>query len=226
MKRQRDLRSLYDHSYTEKFEKNNHPTRLERLLQHLVLDPDYRVVDFGCGSGILMPYVAPRVYSYVGVDFSQSFIDIANEHRSRLCTPNATFVCSAIGDFCGDYRDYFNVGLAMDLSEHVYDEEWLEILTSIRLSLKTGGSLYLHTPNGEFFLEIWKSRNFIVKQFPEHVAVRNPEQNVSLLEHAGFQIRRTLYLPHYNILRHLDYFSALPLVGKYLKARLFIEAVR
>ena len=43
-----------------------------------------------------------------------------------------------------------------------------------------------------------KARNFIVKQFPEHIAVRTQEENVRLVEKIGFHARAVHLLPHYN----------------------------
>ena len=112
----------------------------------------------------------------------------------------------------------------MDLSEHIYDVEWIQILEKIRKSIKPDGKLYLHTPNAEFFLERMKSRNFIVKQLPEHIAVRSPEHNASILREAGFKIRHIWLIPHYNILRIVHPLSYIPVLGKYFNARIFIEA--
>ena len=112
----------------------------------------------------------------------------------------------------------------MDVSEHVPDDEWRDALRSIRRALKPGGVLYLHTPNADFFLEMMKERNFIFRQFPVHIAVRDTADNTALLVDAGFEIRRVDLLPHYNVLRYLHPLSALPIVGKYLAARIFIRA--
>jgi hypothetical protein len=45
-----------------------------------------------------------------------------------------------------------------------------------------------------------------------------------LLEQAGYSECRAEYISHYNVLRLLHPFSYLPVVGRYLKARIFIEA--
>ena len=57
------------------------------------------------------------------------------------------------------------------------------------------------TPNADFFLERMKDKGILVKQFPEHIAVRTPEHNVALLSEAGFRIEHVRLLPHYNILK-------------------------
>ena len=226
MKSLLELKELHGTGYVEKFEKTQSPIRLGRLIKHMDLNDDYVVVDFACGNGMLMEYVAPKVMTYVGVDFSEPFIKSANNMKNQLDIDNAEFFCIGIKEFCQEHKEEFDVSFAMDFSEHVYDKEWVEILREIRLTLKKNGKLYLHTPNSDFFVEILKDANFIVKQFPEHIAVRSPEHNISLLRKAGFHISKLLLIPHYNILRLFHFVSYIPLIGKYFKARIFIEAVK
>ena len=45
------------------------------------LSPDDVVADFGCGNGVLLELVAPRVREYVGVDFSEEFVRAAERRR-------------------------------------------------------------------------------------------------------------------------------------------------
>ena len=189
------------------------------------LDARDKVSDFGCGSGLLMPYVAPLVHSYTGVDFSQPFIELANAKKESLGMANASFQCTSVEAFCSANQNAFDTAFALDVLEHVYDEDWRSILKSIRSSLTDEGRLYIHTPNARFFVEIMRKHNFILKQFPEHVAVRTPEENVALLENAGFRVARMLLLPSYTFLRMVHPLSYVPLVGGYFKARIFVEAV-
>jgi 2-polyprenyl-6-hydroxyphenyl methylase / 3-demethylubiquinone-9 3-methyltransferase len=224
MKSQKELKQLYGEDYVKSFEYQK-PFRLAQLIKFIQLDNTLSVADFACGNGILMELIAPRVRSYVGIDFSEVFINAANEKKEKLAIDNAKFECSDIVEFCQQHPDTFDVGFAMDFSEHVYDDEWIKILSSIRSSIKPGGKFYLHTPNAEFFLEKMKSKNFIVEQFPEHIAVRTSEQNVFMLREAGFKTVYTRFVPHYNkILRVVHPLSFVPVIGKYFKARIFIEA--
>ncbi|MCK4695894.1 MAG: hypothetical protein KAT74_09035, partial [Candidatus Cloacimonetes bacterium] len=66
--------------------------------------------------------------------------------------------------------------------------------------------------------------DFIFTQFPEHIAVRTPEHNASLLREADFIEIQVRLIPHYNILRIVHPLSYIPILGKYFKARIFIEA--
>jgi 2-polyprenyl-6-hydroxyphenyl methylase / 3-demethylubiquinone-9 3-methyltransferase len=224
MKTTEELKILHGKNYVEIFEKEQSPFRLKRLLDSINLDKSNKVIDFACGNGMLMPLIAYRVAQYTGVDFSEEFIKSAQNKMQSLSIDNAQFVCSDIIDFCSKNNGIFDVAFAMDFSEHVYDSDWLNILCSIKKSLKPEGKLYLHTPNADFFLEKMKANNFIVKQFPEHIAVRSPSENKIILEKAGFHVTDMKLIPHYNVLRFLHPLSLFPLIGKYFKARIFIEA--
>jgi 2-polyprenyl-6-hydroxyphenyl methylase / 3-demethylubiquinone-9 3-methyltransferase len=224
MESQNDLKQLYGEEYVEAFEHQNR-FRLTRLLKYIHLEKTCSVADFGCGNGMLMEFIAPHVESYIGVDFSEAFIEAANAKRENLLIPNARFECTDIIAFCQRHQHVYDVAFAMDFSEHVYDDEWSQILRSMRSSLKPKGKLYLHTPNAEFFLERMKARGFLVKQFPEHVAVRTPEQNANLLQEAGFQVTRIRFIAHYNaFLRIVHPLSFVPVIGKFFKARILVEA--
>ena len=225
MKSSAELRELHGEEYVAAFEGQS-PRRLGRLMEHVELSPGDRVADFGCGNGMLLELVAGRVASYVGVDFSEPFIGAAEERKERLGLAEARFECAEIGEFCRRHPEAFDVAFAMDFSEHVYDEPWKAILESLRSSLVRGGRLYLHTPNADFFVERLKDRNLLLKQFPEHVAVRTAEHNAALVRSAGLEVTRTLLLPHYNVLRHLHLLSRLPGVGPLFEARILLEARR
>lgn len=223
MKSKTELKALHGKKYVESYKRKS-PLRLERLVKYVRIDRTFNVADFACGNSMLMEIISPKVKSYTGIDFSDPFIEAANEKKERLSIKNATFVCADINDFCQYNEKNFDVGFAMDFSEHVYDQEWSKILRSIRMSLKDNGKLYLHTPNAEFFLEKMKSKDFLVKQFPEHIAVRTIEHNIVMLKDAGFNVVQVHFVPHYNILRVVHPLSYFPFFGKYFRARIFIEA--
>jgi 2-polyprenyl-6-hydroxyphenyl methylase / 3-demethylubiquinone-9 3-methyltransferase len=224
MAEDQNLRDLYEKDYVEKFEKEQSPFRIARLMQYIDLPKDSHVADFGCGNGMLLASIHDHVRMYSGVDFSEQFIFAARNRQKKLGIVNAEFFCESIESFCSRSPDKFDTAFVLDLAEHVYDPEWVRILAAIRSSLKPGGKLYLHTPNAEFFLEIMKRKQFIFHQFKEHVAVRDVIQNISLLEDAGFFNYEVKLLPHYNFLRYSHVLSFFPLIGHFFKARILIIA--
>jgi len=217
---------LHSNDYVEEFEKNQNINRLKRLLNRIEFQPNNYVLDVGCGSGLIAPLICPKILRYVGVDFSSDFIKSARSSKNNVAIKNANFECCDITRYCTENPNTFDLALALDISDHIYDGEWIHILRSIRERLKDKGKIYIHTPNSDFLVEKLKKNNILLKQFPEHIAVRSAAENTLLLEKAGFQNVKLTYLAHYNILRILHPLCYLPLIGKFFRARLFISAIK
>ena len=222
-----ELNNLHGADYAEKFESRKNLDRLQNLFSHVVLPAAGIVGDFGCGSAMALEFLdRSRVKKYFGIDLSAPLLAKAEQRKQRLGFAQAELLQQSVQDFCALRPQMLDVALCLDFSEHVYDQELLAILRAIHASLKSGSILYLHTPNADFFVEIMKARGIILKQFPEHVAVRTPGRQCLLLQQAGFTDIAVGYLPHYNILRLLHPLSYLPWLGRYFKARLFITATK
>ena len=145
--------------------------------------------------------------------------------QAQVGIRNASFHIESITGFCDRHEGAFDRAFALDFTEHVYDEDLIPIAASIRRSLRKGGRLYIHTPNRTFFLELLKDKG-VCRQLPGHIAVRSADQYVSLLRGVGFNEVKVSYLSHYlRALSWLHGFSSIPVVGKYLKARLFLECL-
>jgi cyclopropane fatty-acyl-phospholipid synthase-like methyltransferase len=223
-KSQAELRDLYRADYVRRYHQEDRE-RLARLVVLMDLEPHMITADLGCGNGLLLGLIHDRVAYYHGIDFSSEFIDEARQRQQHAGIRNAEFHCRSIVEFCREHCSEIDRAFALDFAEHVYDEELLGIARAVRSSLREGGRFYLHTPNLDFFLERLKDRG-ILRQFPEHVAVRRAERYVELLAESGFSQVRILFLPHYlRSLAWLHAFSRLPLVGRHLRARLFLECL-
>jgi SAM-dependent methyltransferase len=219
----------HSNQYADDFEAKQDPMRVGRLLPYLNIPKGAIIGDFGCGNSLLLEFLTERISdikTYYGVDFSADLIAYAKKRCQRLGFNQAQYFEGAIQDFCGQHGDELDLAVAFDVSEHIYDAEWVDILRATYGALKKGGSLYLHTPNGHFFMEIMKEHNLIFKQLPEHIAVRDEDWNVALLKEAGFSQIKVHYLPHYNVLKHAHPLSHLPGLGKFFVGRLFIVATK
>ena len=157
--------------------------------------------------------------SYDGIDFSPDFIAVAK----NAVRENVEFHCEDILEFCGRNQAAFDIATTLDFSEHIDDETFLELYGAIHHSLVNGGRLFIHTPNLDFIVERAKDIG-ILKQFPEHVAVRTGKQIEELLSRCGFRDIRIQTIPHYNVLKLLHPLSNLPNIGQLFGARLWIEA--
>jgi len=217
------LMDMHGGHYAQEYE-SKPLSRLRRLVPLFQLSGNEDVVDFACGNAMLLELIHARVRRYVGVDFSEDMLQLASARAERLGIKHCAFFPEDILAFARRQAGQFDVAFAMDFSEHVYDDQWLELLRAMRATLRPGGRLYLHTPNGEYFLEILKERG-VLAQFPQHVAVRGPSHNRRLLEAAGFERVETRPLSHYEVRQKpFAALAWLPWVGRYFRARLFMTA--
>lgn len=222
-----DLRELYRQEYVNKFDTTSSTQikRIENIINNLYIQSNTNVADYGCGNGLLYEVIKSKVSSYSGIDFSQEFIDIFKKRIGSQNENNIKLYAEDIVEFAKYHNNEFDYAFTLDFSEHIYDNQFLEIYKSIFDTIKTGGKLFLHTPNGEYFIEILKDKG-IMKQFPEHVAVRNYKQYVELLSKIGVANIEVRYLPHYTWIKYLHILSFMPLIGKYFKARLLITVTK
>jgi cyclopropane fatty-acyl-phospholipid synthase-like methyltransferase len=219
------LRAIYDQSYVDQYDPHAVP-RMRRLLPFFDLSGGETVADFGCGNGVLLEVIAPRVREYVGVDFSREFIDAAERRQRARGIKKGTFHCDDLVAFCARHASRFDAGFALDFSEHVYDDQFLAIFRGIYSALKPGAQLYLHTPNDEYFMERMRARG-ILGQIEGHVAVRDAGSYQRLLAMCGFGQVQVRYLAHYLYpASALHGLGSLPVVGRYFRARLFLTCRR
>jgi len=215
------LRAIYDQGYVDQYDPHA-VQRMRRMLPFFELSGPEVVADFGCGNGVLAELIAPHVHEYVGVDFSEEFVRAAERRRDAQGIRNATFHCSDIVAFCARHPSQFDAGFALDFSEHIYDDQFLRIFRAIHGALKPGAALFLHTPNREYFIERFREDG-VLERIEGHVAVRNEEDHRELLAQCGFASVQVRYLAHYLRLASAFHgLGALPLVGRYFRARLFL----
>jgi SAM-dependent methyltransferase len=220
-----DLRAIYDQGYVDQYDAHA-VQRMRRMVPFFELTGHEVVADFGCGNGVLLELVGSRVGEYVGVDFSEAFVRAAERRRDAQGIRNGTFHCGDIVAFCARHPNHFDAGFALDFSEHIYDDQFVRIFRAIHGALKPGASLYLHTPNADYFMERLREWG-IIKQIEGHVSVRDVDSHLALLAQCGFGEVDVRYLAHYLYpASALHGLGALPLVGRYFRARLFLTCRR
>jgi len=216
-----ELLAIYDQSYVDQYDPHA-VQRMRRMLPFFDLSGKEIVADFGCGNGVLLDLIGARVREYVGVDFSAAFVREAERRRDARGITNGTFHCIDMVDFCERHPNHFDAAFALDFSEHVYDDQFLRIFGAIHGALKPGASLYLHTPNAEYFMERLKERG-ILTQVEGHVGVRDARSHRQLLARCGFADVHVRYLAHYlRLASTLHGLGYIPFLGALFRARLFL----
>lgn len=214
---------MHGDEYVQKFTDEQQAARVSRLVRRIHLPEDARVLDVGCGTGLLATLLSSRYGKYVGVDFSEAMLQRARLRVQSQGLGSCEFLCMDAIEHMHASESVYDAIFMLDISEHVPDGEWSGIVAAAQHSLKPGGKVYLHTPNLSFILERLKQLG-VMRQFPEHIAVRDAKANAGFFHEAGFSNILCESLPHYNILRWLHPLSVLPLIGRYFAARLWIVA--
>jgi transposase len=100
------------------------------------------------------------------------------------------------------------------------------MLASLRRVLRKGGILVAYTPNREHYVERLKAHDLLLKQFPEHIAVRRPAEIRRLLEEEGWRVAELSYstapFPGVRLLERL--LARIPGVGRLFRYRILVTA--
>src|SRR6266542_482359 len=83
---------------------------------------------------------------------------------------------------------YAEVTFAKYIVEHLPDPQ--KAIQEISRVTEKGGTLILATQNLDSLLKPWKGEKWIGYQDPTHIALKRPAEWLSLIEAAGFQLRK------------------------------------
>lgn len=119
------------------------PLRLEWIDRHAPL-AGKRVLDVGCGGGILTEAMAQRGARVTGIDLSDKALRVAELHlqESRL---SVTYEKTSVDDFAARHSGEFDVVTCMELLEHV-PEPAAMVAACARL-VRAGGQVFFSTIN-------------------------------------------------------------------------------
>lgn len=105
---------------------------------------DRRVVDVGCGGGILAEALAQRGARVIGIDPGARAIRAAHEHSQESRLPISYVQCSA-EPFAESFPSHFDLVVCMELLEHVPDPAGI-VRACARL-VRPGGDIFFATIN-------------------------------------------------------------------------------
>ena len=119
------------------------PLRL-RYIEHALALPNTRIVDVGCGGGILSEAMARRGANVLGIDLSQAVLDVAELHaiESNVAVEYRSI---AAEELAADRPNAFDLVTCMEMLEHVPDPE--ATLAALAALVKPGGDIVVSTLN-------------------------------------------------------------------------------
>lgn len=215
----RGILEKFHRETTYQRDKNNNVMQLVKPKQNDI------ILDVGCSSGGSSFLIAKSGANITGVDFDEQAIDVANEYRDRYpeIYSSCTFLVARAEDVISDLAP--NKVIMIDFTEHVVDENFKTILRKLA-DRRADWSLYIYTPNRRHWIEQLKKRNWLIKQDPTHIALRDMRETVKILADSGFETTNTYFHPsHLPGIHYLElFFSKLPVLGSLFRRRLCIKA--
>jgi 2-polyprenyl-6-hydroxyphenyl methylase / 3-demethylubiquinone-9 3-methyltransferase len=130
------------------------PVRLEfiraQLSAHFVRDPDalrpfagLRLLDIGCGGGLVAEAMARLGFIVTGIDAAAEAIDAARAHSEAVGLAIDYRVCAV--ESLAAQREQFDAALALELVEHVADRD--VFYASLGTLVRPGGAVIAATLN-------------------------------------------------------------------------------
>ena len=104
-----------------------------------------RVVDVGCGGGILADAMARRGADVLGIDLAEKSLKVAQLHALEAQTPRVAYRTVAAEDLATQEPGTFDVVTCMEMLEHVPDPA--SVVRACAALAKPGGTVFFSTIN-------------------------------------------------------------------------------
>lgn len=142
------------------------------------LPKNFKILDAGCGEGILVEEFLVKGYQISGIDLNYESEYVQRADILKLPYPD----------------DSFDVILMLDTIEHISFTDQPQALKEVKRVLRPGGALVMSVPNLAHLNS--RVRNFLTGKFDRtdkkenHPGERPYKENIMLLMNAGFDIQR------------------------------------
>lgn len=151
-----------------------------------------KIVDIGCGAGILAESLARLGGTVVGIDAASSSIAVATKHASLDPDLHSlSYLCTTAEALAQESPASFDIITCLEVIEHVSDIPAL--LDACKALIKPGGSIFISTINRTFVsraLAVFAAEN-ILRIVPQGTHDWNkfvtPDETRNYLSRAGFE---------------------------------------
>jgi 2-polyprenyl-6-hydroxyphenyl methylase / 3-demethylubiquinone-9 3-methyltransferase len=126
-----------------------------------------RIVDIGCGGGILSDAMARRGARVLGIDLATKALKVAQLHAVEAQTPNVEYRETAAEALAQEMPAQFDVVTCMEMIEHVPDPA--AIVRACAALVKPGGWVFFSTinRNPKSFLFAIIGAEYVLKLLPK-----------------------------------------------------------
>ena len=164
-----------------------------------------RVLDVGCGGGILSDSMARRGANVLGIDLSTKALRVARLHALEAQIANLQFQEVSVESLAADQPASFDVVTCMEMLEHVPDSA--SVVQACARLVKPGGWVFFSTINRNvkaFALAILGAE-YILNMLPrgthEYAKLLRPSELAASCRAAGLDVTHTCGLEHNPLTR-------------------------
>ena len=154
-----------------------------------------RVLDVGCGGGILADAMARRSAEVLGVDLATKPLKVAQLHALEAQTPNVQYREVSAEALAAEQPSGFDVVTCMEMLEHVPDPS--SIVRACATLVKPGGWVFFSTinRNPKSFLFAIVGAEYVLNLLPrgthEYAKMIQPSELAAHCRAAGLDLRDT-----------------------------------
>ena len=175
------------------------PLRLDWIDSHAPL-AGKKVLDIGCGGGILSEGMAQRGATVTGIDLSEKALGVARLHRleSQL---DIDYQLVAAEDFAEQHAGAFDIVTCLEMLEHVPDPA--SVVRACATLVKPGGHVFLSTlnRNAKSYMFAVIGAEYLLRMIPrgthDYTKFIKPSELTRFCRDAGLEVATYTGL-HYN----------------------------
>jgi len=175
----KDAKHTYAHTYLL--------PALDKIIKSSGREAGASILDLGCGNGSLCGYLAQKGFKVVGVDSSQSGIQLAKQNY-----PQSFFLCCSVEESAPpELINKFDIVISTEVIEHLYLPR--KLLSLAAQCLKPGGTMIVSTPYHGYLKNLFLSltnhwdRHFTVGWDGGHIKFFSVASLRRMVGEAGFQ---------------------------------------
>ena len=167
-----------------------------------------RVLDVGCGGGILADARARRGADVLGIDLAEKSLKVAQLHALETQTPHVAYRCVSAEALSEEMPGAFDVVTCMEMLEHVPDPA--SVVAACARLVRPGGWVFFSTinRNAKSFLLAIVGAEYVANMVPrgthEYARLLRPHELAGFCRSSGLDVVRSSGLEFHPLTRRFS----------------------